>query len=132
MHDAEERRKREAEQALREAEERYRALVESQTDLIVRTGPDQRFGYANPTYCALFGKSLQELTNSSYQPLVHPDDVASVANATAGLFHPPYSCRYEARVMTVGGRRWRKNCACRSSISARHKDSRTLAAGPGM
>ncbi|HWQ21275.1 MAG TPA: PAS domain S-box protein, partial [Clostridia bacterium] len=107
MHDAEERRhKREAEQALKEAEERYRALVESQTDLIVKTGPDQRFGYANPTYCALFGKSLQELTNSSYQPLIHPDDVASVTDATAGLFHPPYSCRYEARVMTVGGWRW--------------------------
>jgi len=107
IHDAEERRrKREAEQALKEAEERYRALVESQTDLIVRTGPDQRFGYANPTYCALFGKSLQELTDSSYQPLIHPDDVASVTDATAGLFHPPYSCRYEARVMTVSGWRW--------------------------
>jgi PAS domain S-box-containing protein len=107
LHDAEERRrKRDAERALKEAEERYRVLVESQTDLIVKTGPDQRFGYANPTYCALFGKSLQELTTSSYQPLIHPDDLASVADATAGLFHPPYSCRYEARVMTVGGWRW--------------------------
>jgi PAS domain S-box-containing protein len=107
LHEADERRrKRDAERSQAESEERYRLLVESQTDLVVRTDPDRRFGYANPTYCALFGKSLQELTNSTYQPLIHPHDLSSVADATAGLFHPPYSCRYEARAMTVGGWRW--------------------------
>src|SRR5665647_77052 len=30
---------------------------------------------ASPTYCVLFGKSLQELTTSSYQPKIHPDDI---------------------------------------------------------
>ena len=107
LRDADERRrKRDAERSLAESEERYRLLVESQTDLIVKTDPEGRFLYANPTYCALFGKSLQELTNSSYQPGIHPDDLSSVADATAGLFHPPYSCRYEARAMTMDGWRW--------------------------
>src|SRR5450830_739028 len=102
----ERRRKHAAERSLAESEERYRLLVESQTDLIIKTDPKGRFLYASPTYCALFGKSLQELTTSSYQPKIHPDDVSAVAGATAGLFHPPYSCRYEARAMTVDGWRW--------------------------
>jgi PAS domain S-box-containing protein len=102
----ERRRKRDVERSLAESEERYRVLVESQADLLVKTGPDRRFGYANPTYCALFGKSLQELTNSSYEPAIHPDDLSIVADATDRLFHSPYSCRYEARAMTVGGWRW--------------------------
>src|SRR5450830_235593 len=107
LREADERRhKRDAERSLAESEERYRLLVESQTDLIIKTDPKGRFLYASPTYCALFGKSLQELTTSSYQPKIHPDDVSAVAGATAGLFHPPYSCRYEARAMTVDGWRW--------------------------
>jgi PAS domain S-box-containing protein len=102
----ERRRKRDAERSLAESEERYRVLVESQTDLIIKTDPKGRFLYANPTYCALFGKNLQELTNSSYEPAIHPDDLSIVADATDRLFHPPYSCRYEARAMTTGGWRW--------------------------
>src|SRR5450830_1440189 len=102
----ERRRKRDAERSLAESEERYRVLVESQTDLIIKTDPEGRSLYANPTYCALFGKNLQELTTSSYQPMIHPDDASAVAGATAGLFYPPYSCRYEARAMTVDGWRW--------------------------
>jgi len=107
LRDADERRrKRDAERSLAESEKRYRLLVENQTDLIIKTDPKGRFLYATPTYCALFGKSLQELTTSSYQPKIHPDDVSAVAGAIAGLFHPPYSCRYEARAMTVDGWRW--------------------------
>ncbi|RIE17591.1 PAS domain S-box protein [Candidatus Cryosericum septentrionale] len=107
LREADERKhKRDAERALAESEKRYRLLVESQTDLIIKTDPKGRFLYASPTYCALYGKSPQELANSSYELVIHPDDISSVADATAGLFHPPYSCRYEARSMTVGGWRW--------------------------
>jgi len=107
LREAEERRRKHAaERSLTESEEHYRVLVESETDLIVKTDPEGRFLYASPTYCTLFGKSLQELAGSTYQPLIHPDDLPSVADATAGLFHPPYSCHYEARAMTVDGWRW--------------------------
>jgi PAS domain S-box-containing protein len=106
LRDADERRhKRDAERALAESEKRYRLLVESQTDLIVKTDPEGRLLYANSTYCTLFGKSLEEMTGSGYQPLVHPDDLPSVERAVAALFRPPHSCRYEARTMTTDG--WR-------------------------
>jgi PAS domain S-box-containing protein len=106
LHDADERRhKRDAERALAESEKRYRLLVESQTDLIVKTDPDGRLLYANSTYCTLFGKSLEEMTGSGYQPHVHPGDLPSVKRAVAALSRPPHSCRYEARTMTTDG--WR-------------------------
>ncbi|MCX6086049.1 MAG: PAS domain S-box protein, partial [Caldiserica bacterium] len=107
LHDADERkRKRDVEQALANSEKRYRLLVENQTDLLVNTDPQGRLLFASPSYCDLVGRSLQELTTSSYQPLIHPDDLASVADVTASLSSPPYSCRSEARTMTVGGWRW--------------------------
>jgi PAS domain S-box-containing protein len=107
LRDAGERRsKRDAEKALSESERRYRLLVETQTDLIVKTDPDGRLLYANSAYCTLFGKSLEEMTGSGYQPLVHPDDLPSVKSAVAALFRPPHLCRYEERAMTVSGWRW--------------------------
>jgi len=107
LREADERkRKRDAEWALAESEKRYRLLVESQTDLIVRTDPEGQLLYASPTYCALFGKTPQELMNSSYQPLVHPDDLPSVEHTVADLFHPPHAYHYEERAMTTGGWRW--------------------------
>jgi two-component system cell cycle sensor histidine kinase/response regulator CckA len=107
LHDADERkRKRDVEQALADSEKRYRLLVENQTDLLVKTDPAGRILYASPTYCALFGKSPQELTGSSHQTLVHPDDLPSVEHTVADLFHSPHACRYEERAMTVDGWRW--------------------------
>src|SRR5450756_3205896 len=54
LREADERkRKRDAEWALAASEKRYRLLVESQTDLIVRTDPEGQLLYASPTYCAV-------------------------------------------------------------------------------
>jgi PAS domain S-box-containing protein len=107
LYDADERkRKRDVEGSLADSEKRYRLLVESQTDLIVKTDPEGRILYANPTYLALFGKSSLELMSLSYQPLIHPDDLPSVELTVADLFHPSHVCRYEERAMTVDGWRW--------------------------
>ncbi len=107
LHDADERKhKRDAERALEESEKRYRLLVENHADLLVKTDPGGQILYASPSYCALFGKSLQELTGSSYKPQIHPDDLPSVERAVNDLLHPPHSCRYEERAMTVDGWQW--------------------------
>ncbi|MBD3175629.1 MAG: PAS domain S-box protein [Armatimonadia bacterium] len=50
-----------AERALRESEERYRALVQSALDGIVVAGPDQRVREANPALCDLLGRPRDEL-----------------------------------------------------------------------
>ncbi len=50
-----------AEEALRTSEERYRGIIDSQQDLIIRCTLDGRFTFVNDAYCRLFGKTSEEL-----------------------------------------------------------------------
>ncbi len=91
---------------LRQSEERYRGLVESQNDLIVRMDPDGTFTYVNDAYCRKFGKTREELLGHTFMPLVHPDDQAAAAAAIATLARPPHRIRIVQRAMTCEGYRW--------------------------
>ncbi len=93
-------------EALRQSEEKYRLLVENQTDLVVKVDPEGRFQFVSPSYSKMFGKSEEELLSQSFMPLVHEDDRESTAEAMAGLFKPPYTAYMEQRAMTVDGWRW--------------------------
>ena len=94
------------EQALAKSEEKYRLLIEHQTDLVVKVAPDNRFLYVSPSYCTVFGKSEVELLGHTFMPLVHEDDRESTARAMADLFRPPYRDYHEQRALTSSGWRW--------------------------
>lgn len=108
------RRKRVTE-ALRASEQRYRGLIESQQDLIVRVDPQGAFTFVNNAYCKMFGRPESELLGTSFVPLVHPDDIAATLAAIELLNVPPYRCAVEQRAMTVDGWRWIswEDCAIR-------------------
>lgn len=55
-----------AEKAYRESEARYRAIVEDQTELIVRCLPDGTRTFVNDAYCRYFGKTRKELLGTSF------------------------------------------------------------------
>ena len=99
-------KRRLAERRLTASEEKYRALVEKQSDMVVEVDSEGRFLFANPRYLETFGKSEQELIGSSFMPLVHPDDRQSTSEAMESLYRPPYSCSFEQRAHTVNGWRW--------------------------
>ena len=60
-------RRVEAEQALRESEARYRAIVEDyQTELICRFKPNGTLTFVNEVYCRYFDKSREELLGMNF------------------------------------------------------------------
>jgi hypothetical protein len=63
-----------AEDALRESEERYRALYESSIDAVVLTVTDGRTLAANPAACRMFGRTEQELCRLWGEGLVDAAD----------------------------------------------------------
>ncbi|HZZ84110.1 MAG TPA: MASE1 domain-containing protein [Anaeromyxobacteraceae bacterium] len=93
-------------EALRRSEEKYRLLVENQTDLVVKVDVEGRFLFASPSYCRTFGKDEEELLGNGFMPLVHQDDREPTARAMEALFRPPHAAYMEQRALTVRGWRW--------------------------
>jgi two-component system cell cycle sensor histidine kinase/response regulator CckA len=94
------------EEALRESEEKYRLLVENQTDLVVKVDTEGRFQFVSPSYCELFGKKEEELLGKTFMPLVYEEDHETTARAMEDLYRPPYTCYVEQRALTKDGWRW--------------------------
>jgi PAS domain S-box-containing protein len=97
---------KENQETIKRNELRFRGLIESQTDLIVRVDHQNRFSFVNEVYCKTFGKSHDELMGQSFFPLIHPDDREATGRAMENLRVAPYRCRLEQRAMTVDGWRW--------------------------
>lgn len=66
------------ERALRESEERYRSVVEDQTEVICRFGADGTIRFANDVYCRFFGKSKASLIGSRWHPIAVADDIPAI------------------------------------------------------
>ena len=57
--------RRRQESALRQSEERYRAVVDSQTELVCRFTPDTTLTFVNEAYCRFLGKRRDVLLGSN-------------------------------------------------------------------
>ncbi|MEA3453419.1 MAG: PAS domain S-box protein [Candidatus Caldatribacteriota bacterium] len=91
---------------LEESKEKYRLLLENQTDLVVKVDTEGRFLFVSPSYCETFGKTEEELLGNKFMPLVHKDDREATAKAMENLYKPPYTCYLEQRAKTKDGWRW--------------------------
>ncbi len=90
---------------LRESEEKYRLLVEGQTDLVVKLDTEGRFLFVSSTYCDMFGKTEEELLGRKFMPPVCEEDREMTTLEMEKLNMPPYTCYVEQRAMTKDG--WR-------------------------
>ena len=89
---------------LQASEERYRTVVQDQGELISRLRTDGSYLFANEVYCRFFGKSLQEVLDGRWQPLVHADDLDRVNSELAALSPDNPLVMIENRVIAADGK----------------------------
>lgn len=85
-------------------EERYRAVVEDQTEVICRFRPDGTMVFANAVYCRFFGRTPDEVLGQSWHRIAHAGDVAAVEAQLATLAPASPVVTVENRVWGADGR----------------------------
>jgi PAS domain S-box-containing protein len=98
-----------AEKALYESEERYRHVVEDQTEFICRFTPDGTYIFVNEAYCRYFGLKREEVIGTRFKPNIHPEDRDSVVRIFASL-NPehPVDLIDQRTIMPDGSIRWQR------------------------
>lgn len=74
-----------AERALAESKDRYRAVVEDQTEIISRFRKDGTLTFVNDVFCRFFAQKEEGILGTRWQPNSVPDDVPEIERKLATL-----------------------------------------------
>lgn len=101
--------RKQAEEALRQSEARYRAIIEDQTELIRRFKRDGTLTFVNDAYCRYFNKQRSDLIGQNFIPLIPPEDQKIVAECLGSLSveQPIASCEHRV-ILPSGEMRWQQ------------------------
>ncbi len=98
-----------AEEALRESEERYRAIAEDMPVLVCRSLPGGQITYVNQAYCRYFNKTSEELVGQTFLSLIPEADRAAVmANISALTAESPTQSHEHPVTAPNGEIRWQR------------------------
>lgn len=98
-----------ADDTLRKSEALYHAIVEDQTELIVRFLPGGTLTFVNEAYGRYFGARPEELVGRSFVPIVLDEDRERVEKQLASLSRENSAATIEARVVMPDGQiRWQQ------------------------
>src|SRR2546423_5970674 len=96
--------RKQAQESLRQNEERLRSLIENGTDIITVLNRDGTRRYVSPSVQRSLGYEPQELIGQNPFDLVHPDDVPQLQKLfAAGLTQPGYIISKEFRIKHKDG-----------------------------
>jgi len=94
---------------LKRSEEKYRSIVEDQTELICRWRTDGIITFANEVCCRYFGKSYQEMTRRAFMSFVPAEDHEELTKHIASLNKKNPAASIEHRVIMPNGEiRWQR------------------------
>jgi len=88
---------------LRASRERYRAVVEDQTELICRFGPDGNLTFVNGAFGRAMGRPADELIGTFFWAFVPPEKRDAQAALSAGLRPENPMLTWEQRLTTPAG-----------------------------
>ena len=91
-----------AEQALRRSEERYRAIVNATHDIMWALDTTGNFTFVNTQGERATGFRFEDWEGTSFAPLIHPDDLEKSLTTFAATMRGE-SVRYEVRVLDAQG-----------------------------
>lgn len=96
-----------AEEALRQSEARYRAIVEDQTEFIVRWKPDGQLTFVNEAYARYFQEAPQRLVGTTFWPHIPAQDQRRILEAIYRLTPEGPAVTSSNRAQMPGGEeRW--------------------------
>ena len=95
--------RKQAEEALRESEKLYHAVVDSQTEMICRFLQDGTLTFVNEAYCSYFDKSRKELIGQNFMFLIPEDDREKVSKNILSLNQNNPVMTHEHRVISPNG-----------------------------
>jgi PAS domain S-box-containing protein len=98
------RARRTAEAALRESEARYRAIIEDQTEFVVRWRPDGTRNFVNRAYSDYLGTPREELIGTSFLETMPADDGRLVRGTIAALTPADPIAVVEPRILLPDGK----------------------------
>lgn len=91
------------EEALRESEQRFRAIVGDQTELVYRHSPDRTCIFANAAFLRYFGRKAEDTIGYLFAPAIHPDDAGKVQKHLASLSPENPAAVIQYRVILADG-----------------------------
>ena len=101
--------RRGTERALRQSEERYREVVEIQTELVCRYLPDTTLTFVNEAYCRFFGRRREELIGWKFVELIPESARRAALDHVSSLIRNPRTHEYQHEVsMPDGTTRWQQ------------------------
>ena len=92
-----------AEEALRESEERFRAILRQATAGIVRKDAEGRLLFVNQAFCNMLGYTESDLTGKTIWEFMHPDDVAENKRSYERLMLEGIPFKLERRLIRQDG-----------------------------